>query len=344
MESAHASDLKSCVSTLYRAFSFLTISSVFAGLTIACLLAVSFFLQGFYSIQAVLACFFLAVAVYNVNKLTDLEEDSVNVPERARFVKRYYHYIIASVVVSFCAAIVCAFSCNPYSICAVVLGFCIGALYSVRLFGVRLKEIVLVKNVTIAGTCVVGAVLVPFALHLSSLIAISLIAYFVFFTVFINTVLFDVRDLEGDQRSGTTTIPVSLGLNKTKGLLLALNSTFVPWLLISRLQGLFPKFLPVLACCTIYTYGCILTFCKDGAKIRKSVDLLAEGEWIVVALLVLLLASPLAASVLHNDLLGPAASVAAVLHNELLGPAASVAAVLHNELLGPAASFSSLWL
>lgn len=306
---ANAFDVKSCVSKLDTAFSFLTISSVFAGLTIACLLSVSFFLQGFYSFQAVLACLLLAVAVYNLNKLTDLHEDSVNAPERARFVKRYHNYIIISIVGSFCGAIVCAFSCNPYSISAVVFGFCIGALYSVRLFGVRFKEILLVKNVTVAGTCVVGAVLVPFAVHLSSLIAISLIAYFVFFKAFINTVLFDVRDLQGDQRSGNTTIPISLGLNKTRGLLLVLNSTFVPWLLISSLQGLFHKFLFLLACSTVYSYGCILHFCKKGVKIRKAVDVLVEGEWIVVALLVVLLASPLAASVLHNDLLGYVASV-----------------------------------
>lgn len=306
---ANAFVLKSCLSKLDTAFSFLTISSVFAGLTIACLLSVSFFLQGFYSFQAILACFLLAVAVYNLNKLTDLHEDSVNAPERTRFVKRYRTYIIMSIVGSFYCAIVFAYLCNPYSILAVVFGFCIGALYSVRLFGVRFKEILLVKNITVAGTCVVGAVLVPFGMHLSSLIAISLIAYFVFFTAFINTVLFDVRDLEGDQRSGNTTIPVSLGLNKTRGLLLVLNSTFVPWLLISSLLGLYHNYLILLACSTVYSYGCILHFCKKDAKIRKTVDMLVEGEWIVIALLVVLLASPLAASVLHNDLLGPLASV-----------------------------------
>ena len=301
--------LKRRISKLNTAFSFLTISSIFAGLTISCLLSVSFFLQGFYSFQAVFACFFLAVSVYNLNKLTDLQEDSVNVPERARFVKRYYNYIITSVVVSFFAAIVCAFSCDPYSISAVVLGFCIGALYSVRLFGVRHKEILLVKNVTIAGTCVVGAVLVPFAVHLSSLISISLIAYFVFFTAFINSVLFDVRDIEGDQRSGTRTVPVSLGRNKTRALLLVLNATFFPWLLISRLQGLFHKFVFLLACSTVYSFGCILHFCKEGAEMRKSVDVLVEGQWIVVAFLAVLLVSPLVPAVLHNGLFGPVATV-----------------------------------
>jgi len=198
---------------------------------------------------------------------------------------------------------------QAYSIFAVVFGFGIGALYSVRLFGVRFKEILLVKNVTVAGTCVVGAVLVPFGVHLSSLIAISLIAYFVFFTAFINSVLFDVRDLQGDKRSGNMTIPISLGLNKTRGLLLVLNSTFIPWLVISSLQGLFHDFLILLACSTVYSYGYLLYFCKKDAKIRKTVDALVEGGWIVVALLVVLLASPLAASVLHNDLLGPIASV-----------------------------------
>ncbi len=300
---------KKCISKLDTAFSFLTISSIFAGTTLACLLYVSFSLQGFFNVQAVLAVFFLAVAIYNLNKLTDVHEDTVNVPERARFVKRYYNYIAASIVGFFCAAVVCAFLCNPYAILVITFGFFIGALYSVQMFGARLKELLLVKNVTIAATCTVGAVLVPFAVHESSIIVLSLIAYFVFFKALINTLLFDVRDLRGDQFSGTITVPISLGLNKTKGLLLALNSTLIPWLLISSLQGLFQKFIFLITCSTVYGYGCILHFCKKDVKPRKSVDLLVEGEWIVFALLVLLVASPIATSFVYNDLLGPIASV-----------------------------------
>jgi len=41
--------------------------------------------------------------------------------------------------------------------------------------------------------------------------------------------LLDVRDIEGDQKAGVRTIPVSLGVNKTRNLLLLLNSTLVPW-------------------------------------------------------------------------------------------------------------------
>jgi 4-hydroxybenzoate polyprenyltransferase len=142
-----------------------------------------------------------------------------------------------------------------------------------------------VKNVAIAGTSVICAALLPLAVHFRSYIAISLIAYFVFLKVFINTVLFDVRDVEGDRLAGTITIPVSLGRQKTRGLLLALNSTLILWAALSVFQGLPYKYLSILAGSIVYGYWYILRLCRDGTTIQKSVDWLVDGEWILIAIL-----------------------------------------------------------
>lgn len=115
---------------------------------------------------------------------------------------------------------------------------------------------------------------------------------FIFFylKLFINTVLFDVRDIEGDRASGVRTIPAFLGRNKTRLLLLMLNSTFIPWLVFSYFQGFFHKYLFVLVFAILYGYCYILYFCSEGIKIGKSLDLLVDGEWIPIVILALIIA------------------------------------------------------
>jgi len=116
-----------------------------------------------------------------------------------------------------------------------------------------------------------------------------LIFYFFFLKSFINAVLFDIRDIEGDGMSGVRTIPVVFGRQKTKNLLLILNSTLILWLAFSYLAGLFHQYLFVLIFAIVYGYGYILHFCKEGIKIGKSLDLLVDGEWIPVVILCLVM-------------------------------------------------------
>ena len=112
-----------------------------------------------------------------------------------------------------------------------------------------------------------------------------LIAYFVFNKVFINTVLFDVRDVEGDRLAGAVTIPVSLGIQKTKWFLLGLNSTLLPWTVLAIWQGFFYKYVAILAASIVYGYWYILHLCREEATVRKSVDVLVDGEWILIAII-----------------------------------------------------------
>jgi 4-hydroxybenzoate polyprenyltransferase len=59
------------------------------------ILYLSFLLQNIVSSALLLiATFFLAMSVYNLNKVSDLEEDVINQPERARFIKKNRDYIV----------------------------------------------------------------------------------------------------------------------------------------------------------------------------------------------------------------------------------------------------------
>ncbi len=98
------------------------------------------------------------------------------------------------------------------------------------------------------------------------------------------SITFDVRDIEGDRTSGVRTIPVVFGRQKTKNLLLILNSTLIPWLAFSYLSGFFHHYLFVLIFAIAYGYWYILHFCKL-EKIGESLDVLVDGEWIPVVIL-----------------------------------------------------------
>jgi 4-hydroxybenzoate polyprenyltransferase len=93
-----------------------------------------------------------------------------------------------------------------------------------------------------------------------------------------------VRDIEGDKQFGVKTIPVTIGIDKTKKLLLVLNSLPIPWLVISLHIGFFTRYLPVLIFCIVYAYWYIIHFCKE-RKIGYSIDLLVDGEWLILVVM-----------------------------------------------------------
>jgi 4-hydroxybenzoate polyprenyltransferase len=118
-------------------------------------------------------------------------------------------------------------------------------------------------------------------------VLIILIFYLFFTKSLINSILFDIRDIEGDRKSNIRTIPIFLGKDKTKKLLLILNSTFIPWLIIANHAGFFHGYFLVLLFLIFYGYWYVLHFSGGINKIGKSMDLFVDGEFIIIAIFAL---------------------------------------------------------
>ncbi len=266
--------------------SFLTISSIFIAIIGFLLPYFSFLLYEVrVDFRLLIASFLLTFSVYSFNKLTDIKEDSVNVPERAGFIEKNKHYVIRAAIISYIVALSLSFLQNPFAILIILFPFCTGIVYSIKISNFRLKDITGIKNIVVALPWAVIGTFLPLAISFCDFVVILSIFYFFFIKCFINTVLFDVRDVEGDRMSGVRTIPVVFGRHKTKNLLLILNSTLIPWLAFSYLSGFFHQYLFVLIFAIAYGYCYILYFCKEGLKIGKSQDLLVDGEFIPIAIL-----------------------------------------------------------
>jgi 4-hydroxybenzoate polyprenyltransferase len=204
------------------------------------------------------------------------------------FVEKYKNFIISSVLVSYFAALYLSFLKNPIAVIIIIFPLCIGVVYSIKISNFRLKDIIGIKNISVALSWALIGTFLPVVTSSSNFVIISLIFYFFFIRVFIGSILFDARDIEGDTMIGVSTIPVILGINKTKKLLLFLNSTLILWLILSYFMGFFHDYLFVLIFSIVYSYLNILHFCREGIKIGKSLDLLVDGEWIPIVILSLL--------------------------------------------------------
>jgi len=265
-----------------------TSTSVFLSVNAQMVAAFSCLLYGVRVEPATLLVAFLATySVYNMNRATDMAEDSVNRPEAAG--RGTGFYLLPSAVAAALCLLLSAYV-GVGALLVIVTTFVASVAYSVRLLpGVpRLKEVVGVKSVLVALSWGFTGALLPAAAQPVDLERMALAFAYIFIMLLVNTVLCDVCDVDGDVVSGVRTLPVMLGLRRTRGLLLAVNSLMLPWLAYCLSRGLFLEYMPALFFGLVYGYAIILVF-SGWRRGRLLVELAVDGEWLPLVALMRLL-------------------------------------------------------
>ena len=262
------------------------VSSLFLSISSVLMLYISFLLLGV-ALKPILLCamFLVVYSVYSLNRLTDQEEDAVNAPERSIFVEGNERFLLAIAVVSYLVALVLGWLESPFAASILLFPIISGIAYSKNIFSAfgipRLKDIFLVKSLSVASSWAFCAAFLP-ALYLSgNFIKLGFIFPFFFIKMFINTVLFDVRDVKGDALNGVKTIPVVIGIKKTRQFLFILQSLLL--VLIVLFSNLFSKYYVILIISMIYGYLYITYFCDENNHNEVLRDVLVDGEWIIMS-------------------------------------------------------------
>ena len=234
-----------------------------------------------------LTAFFLTIFVYNMNKVTDTIEDRINQPDIILVDRSFY------LISSFTALLFCLFFSTLIGVKAllIVLTSSFASItYSIRLSKSipRLKEVVGVKSIIVATSWGLTGALLPACIQIVEPLKMILIFFYIFVQIFINTILCDIRDLNGDRVSGLSTIPVVLGLNKTRKLLLIINSLIAVWIKYCYSNRLFLEYMPSFLFSLIYGYVIIVLFSREGQS-RLHVELAVDGEWIPLVTLMRIL-------------------------------------------------------
>ena len=269
-----------------KILNLLVLSTLFTSWVGAAIISFSFLIYANKILwDMVIATSLVTYSIYSLNRVTDIEEDKKNLPDRVNFLARKKHVILFLSVASYIAAIIIGLHRNIKTVLIFLIPFLIGLVYSIKIKSFRVKDIFAIKNISVSLSWSLSSSLLPF-LFFHSLKMMVFLFIFLFLKVFINTVVFDVRDIEGDRMAGARTIPVVIGRDSTKKLLLFMNSLLFIWPFASLKMKVFTIYLPVIVFSVIYGYWYIIAFCK---KERNSYyfDYLVDGEFIILFLLAL---------------------------------------------------------
>jgi 4-hydroxybenzoate polyprenyltransferase len=274
--------------SILKVLRFMVSSSLLLALNGVMVVVFGFFLNSATIMPPLLlAAFLVTFAVYGLNKFTDKAEDSINRPETLPRASSYYLvFSIVSMTFGFLIGLWEGIL-DFFVLCAPVV---IGVIYSVRISKSipRLKEIVGVKSLVVAVSWALTGAFLPDPFFGTKLEIIVVIFAFIFIRVFVGATLCDVLDKKGDLASGVETIPIRLGRNKTKKLLILLNSLAMLLPIYCMATGMLIRCVPALLFGVLYGYLAIWFFFRKNCK-RFTAGLMLDGEWIPIVIITCLL-------------------------------------------------------
>jgi 4-hydroxybenzoate polyprenyltransferase len=229
--------------------------------------------------------------IYSLNRLTDIEEDILDKPERMKHLK-LHKYTFCTSLVMISLSLIYSFFHSIEVLLIVFVSFFIGFLYSVEMprglsevVGYkRLKEVPLLKNTVVALVWALIAVS-TLLYHKAPLDVLAFgIFLFLFLRIFLGAVAFDMRDIQGDKKTGVKTIPIMFGLCKTKVFLYILNISSalviiaIAWFYGAHAMQLLPALVVV-----VYSFFYILRLGK-AKDTHFLMDYIVDGEYVLLGL------------------------------------------------------------
>ena len=161
---------------------------------------------------ALFIVFAATLFVYSLNRITDIEEDETNLPNRAAFTEQYGKLLFAIGIVLYLAVIAGGVWFGIRGAPFLVLPAVVAALYS--LF--RVKQLLLVKNLIVGVSW--GIIPLGVGIYYGVDFQTEVVVLAGFFTVMVTVAaaVFDIKDIEGDREEGIRTAPIVYGVAATK--------------------------------------------------------------------------------------------------------------------------------
>ena len=237
--------------------------------------------------ELLLMAYLFSFGAYMVNRSSDFDQDRMSHIDRTAYLEGRRRLLPAIAVASFGVGYVLALFRNLAFFAGLLVPVVLAVAYSVgskrmgRALGVsRLKEGLFVKNLTVSF----GWSLIPLLVGLYYMqlpLALITLSPFVFLRLMINTVFFDVRDVDEDAAYGVRTIPVSFGTGASRKLMDVVDASSGFYIALLVLAGVLPAFASVLVVFTPYSFA-YRYFSRRSTKHEDSLrDLVADGEYLL---------------------------------------------------------------
>jgi (E)-4-hydroxy-3-methyl-but-2-enyl pyrophosphate reductase len=217
-----------------------------------------------------IACFYV-FGMHILNRFTDIEAARVKEPSRVWFYQKHKKPLIALGLFAGIGALVLAAPLGSFPFFMVLLATILGSIYRIPVIPAEwsgplrlrsLKDIPASKDVFLAlGWTMVTVVLPPLAVREWIFELNTLTAFiFVLVLVFMRSVLSDIRDIQSDTMLGRETLPIILGMDRTKGLLWLLGIVLMGVLVSSAWMGITPGLSYYLLIPVLYAGICLIVY------------------------------------------------------------------------------------
>ena len=211
-------------------------------------------------------------SMYVLNHFADKEAAALSEPSRVKLFEKYQTFFIVLSITAAITSFILAFTVSTEVFSCVFFAILFGIAYRVSIIPkkfsrfIRYRSLAQIpgsKAIFISITWAVSTGLIPFlGTATSSLSALPVVLAFTFSIAFIRTVLLDVKDVQGDRIIGKETIPIAIGKESTKAILVAISILLTILLIISPTIGWTSEFSYYLIPCVIYACGYLYLYHK----------------------------------------------------------------------------------
>jgi 4-hydroxybenzoate polyprenyltransferase len=233
-----------------------------------------------------LMAYLFSFGAYTVNRFADFDQDRVSHPDRTAHLEKRRSALpwVAGAVflVGYLLAVLrnLPFFLGLLAPLMLALAYSLGSRGMKSALGVsRLKEGVLVKNVAIsAGWSLVPVLVGLYYLDLPT--AVFALMPFVFLRLMVNTIFFDLRDVEADRRFGVGTLPSRVGIERSSLVMNLIDLASGAYVAAAAVAGAVPSFALALVLFTPYSMA-YRVYARTGRHRDSLRDVAADGEYLL---------------------------------------------------------------
>jgi 4-hydroxybenzoate polyprenyltransferase len=231
-----------------------------------------------------LAGFLICFSTYSLNRVIEKKEDSKQHMSRAKYIGKYYKQILIFSVIAYSIGVILIAAENVKLIPVSMVPIIFVLLYTVKLPVnhklKRIKDVTIGKNMCVAVSWTIFIVLTVYSYSSAfSFFPIMITSFFFISRIFINTVVFDIRDHEGDKANGIQTMPVYIGIEKTKNIVIVMNVFLGIFMVVVGLLGVMGPLSYFAAISSVYAAIYIYLLGKNENKKNVICDFIVDGEY-----------------------------------------------------------------
>lgn len=229
-------------------------------------------------------------AVYASDRLEDVDTDAVTNPEQAAFVHRYWGPLHVLSAAAYGLAVTLSVLGGPVALAITVLPGVFWVLYATDwlpeagLHVQRLKDVFVLNSTVVALAWAVSLTFLPLAYAGAGLTWTTAVVFVYFFLrSFVDTEVPNVRDVEGDREIGVNTLPVVVGVDRTRRALYGIDVFTAGIVAFAAIAGHLSVIMAtVLLVGLAYSLG--VTSFVGRIEDEKLLSIATECEYVVVAI------------------------------------------------------------